>query len=278
VRIDLITGRLHLRSAILFMCVLAGVAAPVSAQELPSSTAFPGSFWVSAGDVGPAERGNAAVWSGFEQGITVWQSRGWFAIPYVSANLSNDTAGYEWNDRHPGQIGAKLVWRAGGGALQAGGGLMFERDPIGGDDRHPTAFVSYWTGWAAEGRAQRGSMLRGFPGHLSATSGLMTGRDPDNWMTRIDGQQGVAVFRSRMFSIVPYGGGVVTFDSKRRVWENRVTLDAGLKLVRPFVGGVVEGGFAERRQYTMLTGDVSDAPVAYVNIWVGWNPRAVSRR
>lgn len=275
---DLITLGLPLRSGLLLACLLASAATPLSAQELRPSTAFPGSFWLSAGDVGPAERGNAAVWAGLEQGITVWQRGTWFAIPYVGTTLSNDSAGYEWNNRHPAQVGAKMVWRTRGGALQAGGGVMFERDPIGGGDHHPTAFVSYWTGWAAEGSAQRGSMLRGFPGHVSATSGLMTGRDPNNWMTRIDGQQGVAVVRNRMFSVVPYGAGVVTFDSKRRVWENRVTLDGGVKAVRPLVGGVVEAGVVERRQYTVLTGEVSNAPVAYVNVWFGWNPRAVSRR
>jgi hypothetical protein len=172
----------------------------------------------------------------------------------------------------------KLVWRVPGGALQGGGGLMFERDPATNDDRHLTAFVSYWTGWAAEGPAQRGGIFRGFPGHLSANSGLMTGRDPQNWMTRIDGQQGVAVLRTRALAAVPYSAGVVTFDSKRRVWENRVSLDAGLKIVRPIVGGVVEAGVAERRQYTVLTGEVSTAPVAYINLWVGWNPRLVTRQ
>jgi len=276
--VHLITRALRSRNALLLLCLLTSATTPLLAKELPKSTAFPGTFWLSAGDVGPVERGNSGVWSGVEQGITVWQRGAWFAIPYVGATLSNDSAGYEWNDRHPGQIGAKLVWRVSGGALQAGGGLMFEHDPIGGGDRHPTAFVSYWTGWAAEGSAQRGSMLRGLPGHFAATSGLMTGRDPDNWMTRIDGQQGVVVVRNRIFSLVPYGGGVVTFDSKRRVWENRVTLDGGIKAVKTFVGGVVEGGIAERRQYTVLTGEVGTAPVAFVNVWFGWNPRAVSQR
>jgi hypothetical protein len=260
------------------MSFLACAAAPLRAQGLPASTAFPGSFWLSSGDVGPAEHDNVVTQANIEQGVTVWQRGSWFAIPYISAGFTADSAGYEWNDRHPAQVAMKLVRRVGGGVIQAGGGLMLERDPATGRDHHATAFASYWTGWAAEGRAQRGSPWRGFPGHIAVTSGLITGRDPDNWMTRIDGQQGVAVFRSRVLSAVPYGGGVVTFDTKRRIWENRVSLDAGLKLVRPFVGGVVEAGVAERRQYTVLTGEVDMAPVAYVNVWVGWNPRALWRR
>lgn len=266
-----------LRNAVVLIALLA-CASPLSAQELPSSRALPGSFWLSTGNVGPAERGNVVSQANLEQGLTVWQRRNLFAIPFVSAGMTADSAGYSWNDRHPAQVGMKLVWRVPGGALQGGGGVMFERDPATGHDRHLSAFVSYWSGWAAEGPAQRGGMLRGFPGHLSATSGLMTGRDPQNWMTRIDGQQGVAVLRNRVISAVPYAGGVVTFDSKRRIWENRATLDAGFKLVRPFAGGVVEAGVAERRQYTLLTGDVSTAPIVYVNVWVGWNPRRLTSR
>ena len=273
--VQLITRGALLRSALLFAALLACAASPVTAQDLPPSTAFPGSFWIATGDVGPAEEGNVVTQAAFEQGITVWERGSWFAIPYFGAGITTDSAGYEWNDRHPFQVGMKLVRRVPGGALQAGGGLMFERDPSSGGERHPTAFVSYWAGWAAEGQAQSGSIFRGFPGHLSASSGLMTGRDPDNWMTRIDGQQGVAVMRNKLISVVPYGGGVVTFDTKRRVWENRVTLDAGVKLVRPFVGGVIEAGVAERRQYTVLIDQVENAPVVYVNLWVGWNPRAV---
>ena len=266
-----------LRSAVVLIALLL-CTSPLLAQELPASRAFPGSFWLSTGNVGPAERGNIVGQANLEQGATVWQRRDWFAIPFVSAQMTADSAGYEWNDRHPAQVGMKLVWRVPGGAVQGGAGVMFEREPVSGDDRHLSAFVSYWSGWAAEGLAQRGSPFRGFPGHLSATSGLMTGRDPQNWMTRIDGQQGIAILRNRVIAAVPYGGGVVTFDSKRRIWENRVTLDAGLKLVRTFVGGVVEAGVAERRQYAVLTGDVSAAPVVYVNLWVGWNPRTVTQR
>lgn len=265
-----------MRNAVVLIALLAS-ATPLFAQELPPSLAFPGSFWLSTGNVGPAERGNIVSQSNFEQGVTVWQRRDWFAIPFVSAGMTADSAGYEWNDRHPAQIGMKLVWRVPGGAVQGGAGVMFEREPVSGDDRHLSAFVSYWSGWAAEALAQRGSRFRGFPGHLSATSGLMTGRDPQNWMTRIDGQQGVAILRNRAIAVVPYGDGVLTFDSKRRIWENRVSLDAGVKLVRPFVGGVVEAGVAERRQYTLITGEVSTAPVFYVNVWVGWNPRAMTR-
>ena len=266
------------RVALLIIVLAALPASELRAQDMPSSKAYPGSFWLSAGDVGPAERDNVAGQAAFEQGLTVWQRDAWFLIPYVGATLMTDSAGYDWNNRHPGQIGMKLVRRVPGGVVQAAGGILFERDPSTDEQRHGTAFVSYWAGWAAEGRAQHGARFGEFPGHVSAHSGLITGRDPHNWMTTVGAQQGVVVFRNRFLAAVPYGSGAVSFDTKRRVWENRVTLDAGFKVVRPLVGGVVEAGVAERRQYTVLTDSVDTAPVAYVNLWIGWNPRTVSRR
>ena len=78
--------------------------------------------------------------------------------------------------------------------------------------------------------------------------------------------------------VVPYAAGTLNVDSKSRVWENRLTYDAGVKVVRHFVGGVVEGGVAGRRQHELLTGRVESAPVVYVNLWIGWNPRSTSQQ
>jgi hypothetical protein len=253
-------------------------AANAGAQELPSSIAYPGSFWISAGEVGPAEPGNVVGQAGFEQGITVWEHGSWFLVPHVNATVMTDANGYEWNNRHPGRVGVKIVRRVPGGIVQAGGGMMIEADGISDEQLHPTASVDYWAGWAAEGRAQRGATFGGFPGHAYASSGLIAGRDPRNWITSAAAQQGLLLLRSRFVSVVPYAGAAVSFDSKRRTWENRVSYDAGLKVVRPLIGGVVEAGIAQRRQHELLTGQISSAPVVYVNLWIGWNPRTLLNR
>jgi hypothetical protein len=172
----------------------------------------------------------------------------------------------------------KIVRSVPGGIVQAGGGMMIEADAADGDRHHPTVSADYWAGWAAEGLAQRGARFGGFPGHAYASSGLIAGRDPHNWITTAAAQQGLVVLRSRIVSIVPYAAGAVSFDSKRRPWENRVTYDAGVKLVRPLIGGVVEAGVAQRRQHELLTGHVDSEPVAYVNLWIGWNPRTLLHR
>jgi hypothetical protein len=268
-----------LRRFTLLICALLALGARhVGAQEIPASIAFPGSFWISAGNVAPAEAGNVLGQAVFEQGITAWDHGSWFLIPHVNVTLMADSHSYDWNNRHGARVGLRIVRRVPGGIVQAGGGLMFEPGIGAGDQLYPTAAVDYWAGWAAEERAQSGAAFGGFPGYAWASSGLIAGRDPHNWITTAAAQQGLVAFRSRVVSVVPYAAGAFTIDSKRRPWENRVSYDAGVKLVRPLIGGVVEGGVAARRQHELLTGQTYFAPVVYVNLWIGWNPRSVFHR
>jgi len=258
------------------LVLLTGGAA--SGQDVPTSRAYPGSFWISSGAVGPAEPENLLTQVGVEQGITVWQRDAWFVVPFASLRLSADSQGYLWNNKHPSMLGVKLVRRVPGGVVQGGGGVMFERVEGSNDGQHPTAFANYWAGWTADRRAHLGGGPAGFPGHIDASSGLLSGADPENWLTAFSAQQGVAINRSKIVSIVPYAGGVLAFDSKRRPWENRATYDLGVKAVRPMVGGIVEAGVAHRRQHQLLLDHVDSGPVAFVNLWIGWNPRTISSR
>jgi hypothetical protein len=102
-------------------------SAAASGQDVPASRAFPGSFWISSGAVGPAEPENLLTQVGVEQGITVWERDAWFLVPFASLRLSADSQGYLWNNKHPSMFGVKLVRRVPGGVVQGGGGLMFER-------------------------------------------------------------------------------------------------------------------------------------------------------
>ena len=90
-------------------------------------------------------------------------------------------------------------------------------------------------------------------------------------------QQGIALARGGGFALVPYGSSGISFDTKRRIWENRLTNDAGMKVVRAISGGVIEAGVAQRYQYEMLTGRNTTGPVVFVNLWIGWNPLAANR-
>lgn len=265
-----------MRNVICGFVMLYALTGSAFAQQATPQTpvTLPGSFWISAGDAGPAEPENHLSQGALEQGITAWRRGSWFAGPFVGLSFTADTAGYAWNNKHPVTIGGKLQHRFGNGVLQAGAGIMFERDPSTGDDRHPTAFVGYWAGWQGDAAAHARGRQLAFPGSVNVSSGLLTGRDPDNWMSYATLQQGISVLRGAGFAIVPYGSSGVTFDTKRRTWQNRLTNDAGVKVMRTITGGVVEAGVAHRHQYEMLTGRGTSEPVVFVNLWIGWNPVA----
>ena len=266
----------NLIRSLVVLCALTGSAGAQQSTP-PTAITLPGSFWTSAGNAGPTEPGNNLTQGAVEQGVTVWRRASWFVVPFVSMSFTADTAGYEWNNKHPITLGAKLQRRFGNGVLQAATGVMFEQDPSTGEKRHPTAFVGYWAGWQGDLRAHARGGGPSFPGSVNITSGLLTGRDPDNWMSYATLQQGIAVARGGGFVLVPYGSSGVSFDSKRRIWQNRVTNDAGVKVARVITGGVIEAGVAERHQYEMLTGRNMADPVVFVNLWIGWNPLAVNR-
>ncbi len=151
------------RFALIACVLLALFAHNAGAQEIPSSIAFPGSFWISAGDVAPAERGNTLGQVTFEQGITVWERGSWFLVPHIGVSLMADSYGYAWNNRTPSRAALKIVKRIRGGMVQVGGGMMFEPNAESDEQLHPTAAVDYWSGWAVEGRAQRGASSADFP-------------------------------------------------------------------------------------------------------------------
>lgn len=244
------------------------------AQEgQPADVGLPGSFWISAANVGPAEPGNTILQSGFEQGVTVWRSDAWFVVPYVGISFTADTAGYAWNGRHPATLGLKVVRHVPGGVVQVGAGVMFERDPESDADRHATAFAHYWSGWMGDRARHQGRSRLNYPGHAWVSSGILTGRDPENWITSGAVQQGVSVLRWQGVAAVPFAGAGGSFDTKRRPWENRVRYEGGVKAVRSIVGGVVEAGVALRREHRFVADADHTGAVGFVNLWIGWDPR-----
>jgi len=254
-------------------------ASLASAQEqLPSSLAFPGSFWISAGEAGPAEPGNTVGQAFFEQGITVFRHGPWFVTPFFNASLVADSRGYEWNDRNPVSVGVKLQRRTPGGVIYGGGGIMIEPNPATGQRRHATLFSGYWTGWQRDSSSHVGATPLGLPGSLNVVSGLLNGREPDNWVSWATAQQGIRVYRRYGIAAVPYGSLQASIDTKDRPWNNRATADVGFKAVRIIGGTAIEAGVAQRIQRQFNNGQHTSEPVVFVNLWVGWNPSATLPR
>lgn len=258
------------------LSLLVLLSSPAFAQDTPAAStgvAFPGSFWVATSTAGPSEPHNVVTQANVEQGIVVWRNASWFLVPYVGASLTRDTEGYSWNDKNPTVVAMKLTRRVPGGILSAGGGVMFEDAPGIEGHRHPTAFAQYWAGWTGDTQAQLGNNRVAYPGHTWVNSGIVTGRDPRNWITAAAVQQGIAVGRWRGIAPVVFAGAAGTVDTERRAWENRAHYEGGVKVMRYLVGSVLEAGVAQRREHRFVAHTHDTGLVGFVNVWIGWDPR-----
>jgi hypothetical protein len=189
---------MHKVLIVVALSLLTSASIASAQQQLPPSIALPGSFWISAGGVGPAEPGNTVGRAFFEQGIAVVKEGPWFVTPFFDTWLVADSRGYEWNDRNPVLVGAKLQRRTSGGVIYGGGGII-ERHPATGQRRHASVFTGYWTGWQLDTRSHAGAVPFGLP-----MSGLLNGRDPDNWASAATVNQGIRVYHRSGIAAVPY--------------------------------------------------------------------------
>ena len=78
-------------------------------------------------------------------------------------------------------------------------------------------------------------------------------------------------------ALIPYTRFSIVGDTRGYSWDNRTSIDAGVKLRRSVMGGSIDAGVAARQQRERMTGATRTAPVAFVELWYGWNPRAIIR-
>lgn len=257
------------------------VPATASAQlvgEAPTPILLPGSVNVSIGTLAPAERDNVLGQVTVEQGFTIARWGPLFVVGFADMGARHDTEGLSWNRATTTTAGLKigLVTRA--GVLQAAAGAMSHDVGRGRIHANKAAYVTYWTGWRADRLATGAALIPdALPGYIYAASGMMTPAEPDNWITSVALQQGAAVVRYRRTSLVPYVGGSAIADTAGFDWNNRSRVDAGIKLAREIGSGVIEAGVAHRREWDRHSGETRQAPIVYVNLWFGWNPRIGSR-
>ena len=238
-----------------------------TAQEAPPVIVLPGSVNASFGSVGPLEPGNVLGNVTVEQGVTVWRRGPLFVMGFVDLTMRADTQGLAWNNTLPHVSGAKVVLSGHAGVLQAVVGVagdLRRETPAG---TRPAGYVSYWSGWyRSAGEVQ-------LPGSMWATSGVTTASEPDNWITAARVEQGVTVKRIGRLSVVPFAAVSATTDTRDYGWNNRGSLDAGVKLQARIGGAAVDLGVAERITRGWRSRESDAAPVVFVNVWLGWMPR-----
>jgi hypothetical protein len=136
----------------------------------------------------------------------------------------------------------------------------------------PALVVSYWNDWrpAAASGIRFGNF---FPGHVSASSGLLTAAERGNWITNISLEQGTTLWRTKGFDAIPYVSAGFAADTHRHQWNNRTLTDGGLKLRRAVFGGVADVRVAYRVDHNRQTNRVTTGPLVITSFWLGWQPR-----
>jgi hypothetical protein len=257
------------------------VPATASAQlvgEGPAPILLPGSINISAGTLSPAERDNVLGQMTVEQGFTIAKWGPVFVVGFADVGARHDTEGLAWNRATTTTAGLKIGLVTRLGVLQAAAGGMSNDVGRGRIRVNDAAYVTYWTGWRADGIGGSAPLVPdALPGYVYAASGVMTPAEPENWITSMAVQQGAAVVRYRQTSLIPYVGGSAVADTAGFAWNNRSRVDAGIKLAREVASGVIEAGVAHRREWDRPSGASREAPIFYVNLWFGWNPRIGSR-
>ena len=250
-----------------------------SAQDLPATPAsigFPGSVNMAAGTVSPTEPGNVVSLTILEQGVTVWRHKGSFISGVAQASVGRDSEHYAWNNRRPVTLGVRFSQVMANGVLQLNVGESIVSDTSHASVVKPVAYASYWAGWRhtlAGGRFAP----RALPGSFSASTGILSGLEPDNWVSTAAVDQGVSVYEHGRLALIPYTRFSIVGDTRGYSWDNRTSIDAGVKLRRSVMGGSIDAGVAARQQSERMTGATRTAPVAFVELWYGWNPRAIIR-
>jgi hypothetical protein len=249
-----------------FMAVLP--ASVALAQEAgPSVIVLPGSVNANFGSVGPLEPGNVVSSATFEQGVTMWRRGPLFAVAFVDVTVKADTQGYGWNNTMPYLGGAKMVLAGDHGVVQAVVGLAGDARRETPEGVRPAAYVSYWAGW----RQPAGNLS--YPGSTWATTGVTTAAEPDNWITAAHVDQGVAVKRIGGAALVPFAAATAAFDTRNYVWNNRGSIDAGVKVATQLRGVALDLGIAQRLTHEWKSGKNDAGPVVFFNVWLGWMPR-----
>lgn len=90
-------------------------------------------------------------------------------------------------------------------------------------------------------------------------------------------EQGITVYRSKKFSLVPYVNLGLTHDTKGYDWNNRLTAQGGAKLIRNFRNGIVASGVVYAQEYRWKTHQRASAPVASASYWFGWQSPSANR-
>lgn len=115
------------------------------------------------------------------------------------------------------------------------------------------------------------------PGSAWSVLGNISPVERDNVISASYLEQGITVYRNKKLSLVPYVSVGLTADTKGYDWDNRLTSQAGVKLVRNFRNGIVSSGIVYAQEYRWKTHKRAFAPIASASYWFGWQSPSANR-
>jgi hypothetical protein len=247
---------------------------PLESRTIPLVKGFPGSFYGSIGNATPVESGNIISAMNIEQGVTIWRDRNDFIVPFISITTSRDTDDNDWNNRHIGLAGVKVVHSFSNGMIQGGVGLGIEeryrRNAVNGQ---LTIFGNHWFGNDIPTADSKGrKFLSGWPFSTYGSYGNLSPFEKNNYIAAANAQQGVNLARIGRISIVPYGELTGITDRFGYSWNNKYTVGGGIKAVVPLGNSVFEIGPIYRSESRWKTNERNNAFGLNISLWSGWNP------
>jgi hypothetical protein len=264
-----------MRKVVAFGALVWAIASGTAFAQSLGVVQLPGSLNLTAGTLAPTEKDNVISSMTMEQGFTSYRRGLLFVVGFVNMTVRHDTDGMPWNRTDPATAGLKLVSVTKAGVAQAVLGInAYDR----GDSIRASkaAYMTYWSGWRIDRASGDSAILPdAYPGWVNASSGYVTSAEPTNFISALSVQQGATVLRLAGVSLTPFAGAAAGMDSKGNSWNNRVNAEAGMKISREILSGVVEIGMANRREHNRLTRETRVAPVVFVNLWIGWSPAIV---
>ncbi|OGG59944.1 hypothetical protein A3C89_03320 [Candidatus Kaiserbacteria bacterium RIFCSPHIGHO2_02_FULL_50_50] len=236
----------------------------LSAAYAEETNKYPGSSWGSIGNTSPSEEGNVLATVHVEQGVVLKKSNTLTMVPFVSATVSKDSDGHDWNNKAILRAGIKLERALLGGSIALRLGVAHEnRFSSHETASSPYISVGHWFGWGHGTRS---------PGSTWGQLGYGTSPgEKNNTALMVHAEQGIYATKVGSGKLVPFVDATIARDSEGYDWNNKNQLGAGVKYALPVAkNGTLNVGVKYTHE-TKTSSDVSASNVGiFANYWLGW--------
>ncbi len=254
------------------------VQAPARVAEVSTPLLTPGSIWNSL-VTNPIERGNWVNYFHVDQGIILGRPMGVAIEPYVALNVTQDSKGFQWNNKAKAEEGLKLSKPLANGFINVSGAYATERREETGSRPSETksGLILYTDGWLGRDQPTNSSGNNFFsntPGSVWWVVGNVSPFEKGNIIGLARAEQGITAVKVKGVSLIPIGWAQAGFDTQNKPWNRRYTMGGGLEVDIPWNTGVVgfQGGYECTRNYgeKITPSSATCGPAVRLDFWSAW--------